>query len=341
MCALSNAEHIQLRPIHLSDTLRRSPSEQEAVLDPASVDDLSTLAVLWQRALPQHALSRSRLQEWLEHPACNPELLRIACYDGRCVGFIAGSSPAQGRWHHLSCIVVDPAWQGRGVGTALWNWLETSLQQQSARPWRLGGDIAHLFAGLPLEANAVTWEFFQRRGFQAQRVVFDMLLDCRLLAVAAPLAPELQQSTDTSRALHFLQKHFPGRWYDEAHYAANNGATLLGLQHKDTPHTIVGFAVLYPPACSLQGPSRIWDATLPPQSAGLGPIGVAAEYRGRGYGLMLLLEAVRYCMQAGAAHIIINWTDLTDFYGRIGARVWRGYQVLERPLAASLEKDGS
>jgi predicted N-acetyltransferase YhbS len=73
-------------------------------------------------------------------------------------------------------------------------------------------------------------------------------------------------------------------------------------------------------------------AGLEPGIAALGPIGVAADARGGGLGLALLVAGLRQLRDRGAGPAVIDWTDLLDFYARAGFAPWLRYVQARRSL---------
>src|SRR4030065_406975 len=62
------------------------------------------------------------------------------------------------------------------------------------------------------------------------------------------------------------------------------------------------------------GPSISWRQAIGDHYGGLGPLGVAPAFRGRGLGFALLALAVEHLRGLGAEDVVIDWTTLVDFY---------------------------
>jgi predicted N-acetyltransferase YhbS len=95
---------------------------------------------------------------------------------------------------------------------------------------------------------------------------------------------------------------------------------------------IVGFSRIYDEASAILGPGVYWRALMGRRPGGLGPIGVDASRRGAGLGLGLLSYCVRELRSRGVSTMVIDWTDLLDFYGKLGFKVWKRYE----PMSAAL-----
>ena len=52
--------------------------------------------------------------------------------------------------------------------------------------------------------------------------------------------------------------------------------------------------------------------------------------RGGGLGLGLVAAGVNYLYGLGVRDCGIDWTELIDFYGRLGFAVWKQYHILKK-----------
>jgi len=64
----------------------------------------------------------------------------------------------------------------------------------------------------------------------------------------------------------------------------------------------------------------------------LGPIGIADNCRGKGYGIYLMVNIIQYFQQKGYKHMVIDWTDLVDYYKKIGFEPWIKYIMLKKKI---------
>jgi predicted N-acetyltransferase YhbS len=80
------------------------------------------------------------------------------------------------------------------------------------------------------------------------------------------------------------------------------------------------------------GPNVYWHRLLGEHYGGLGPIGVSASHRGRGLGLALLCHSVAHLRDLGVRRMCIDWTNLLDFYGKIGFAPWKEYVHVGKTL---------
>lgn len=251
-----------------------------------------------------------------------------------------GTVPATG---YLSWIVVDSGARRRGTGTALLAAAARWWHELGAAVVRLGSDRYHLFPGRPLEDGA-GWDalagFARRFGFAAEGIEYDLLADLRTLDAARPVAPPETTGhygyvrfdpEQTGAVLAFMRRAFAGRWADEVAEAIAAGLRpddlVLAVDTDDG--SIVGFSRIYDDKSPVRGPSVSWLGLLGPHPGGLGPIGIDASRRGEGLGMGLLRYCVRELAARGVETMAIDWTDLADFYGKIGFKVWKRYETMK------------
>lgn len=137
---------------------------------------------------------------------------------------------------------------------------------------------------------------------------------------------------DVPGLLDFLAENFPGRWlYDtqERLKVEPTPADILVLKGQGR---IWGFCHLYHAGSRRIGPGIYWRKALGPGYGGLGPIGVSRDLRGRGLGFALLCYGVQRLKELGVQRMVIDWTTLADFYGKIGFKPWRSYLAYSRKL---------
>jgi ribosomal protein S18 acetylase RimI-like enzyme len=311
-------------------------------LTPLTAADGPAVAGLWERAGPLgHPLGRDAWHAWWDAPDGG---LAWGVYRGagELVGVLLARAPtrpwAPAELAHIALLAVDPAWRRQGIGGALWRHAIAELHARGRARLRLGAEPERLFPGVPVGVPAATWRFLRHRGVVPGGVEVDLWLDLDDAAVARATLPDgvRLRSDAEAEGLAFVAHHFPGRWSEEVASAVALGAMLLTLHQRAR---VVGFALARPPHPPLAAASLTWTALAPwgsldPHIAGLGPLGIAPEVRGEGLGVALVAAAARALRASGATAAIIDWTTLTGFYGRLGARVWRAYQRAEGGLVS-------
>ncbi|HUW69655.1 MAG TPA: GNAT family N-acetyltransferase [bacterium] len=264
-----------------------------------------------------------------------------------------GAVPAIG---YLSWLLVDQNQRRQGTGTALLAQAGRWWEAHGASTVRLGSDHYHLFPGRPVE-HGPGWDAFAgfagRFGFSGEGIECDLIADLRSLDAARPVASaELTghyayiafDPKRTDAVMAFMERAFPGRWADEIAEAMAAGLRPddLALAVDTRDGAIVGFSRIYDAASPVRGPSMYWLGLLGSKPGGLGPIGVDSSRRGEGLGMGLLRYCVRELATRGVETMVIDWTDLVDFYGKIGFKVWKRYETMKaeiKNLLQSISRD--
>ncbi|MCL6473719.1 MAG: GNAT family N-acetyltransferase [Firmicutes bacterium] len=252
----------------------------------------------------------------------------------------AGMMPEQG-W--IGALAFVPDEQGQQAARQLLQTALDWLKKQGRKRVNYGSDPAHFFPGVPAE-QTLHQQLLREAGFAiSEHVAVDLVRELADYRVPEEVEANLHRlrgeyvirnctQEDVPALLLFLQKEFPGRWYYE---------TVKRLEVEDTPRDIlilvqgdevVGFCHTFHRGSKRIGPSIYWRKLLGEAYGGLGPIGLAESTRGKGLGLALLCKGVEYVQQQGAQRMAIDWTDLVDFYGKIGFRVWKRYHSSSRNL---------
>jgi len=310
--------------------------------------DAPAVVNLWNQTLGEPFPLRRRLftQQTAGDPNFEPGDAAVAWAGDAAIGLILtktfrrpfpGSERSTGSGA-VSALLVRPDWRGRGVGSALLEWGEARLRASGGRRVRLGAGFYHLLPGLPTTSPEAR-SFFEKRGYTFTHQVHDLIGDLRQYQRPPPVTAALAQAgpgvifgpcqpDEATPLLDFLRQTFPGYWWywTNQRLTAGDHAQLFLMREAGR---ITGFAHLYTSTARLIGPPIFWSRRLGPHYGGLGPIGVAAEVRGRGLGLALLCLALEHLRHQGVHRMAIDWTDLVDFYGRVGFHPWITYWMSE------------
>jgi len=301
---------------------------------------------LWNRALGQEFPLRQRL--WRQQTAGDPSFRSgdalVAVENGQVVGLVLAklfreeyeSCAAYRHMGWISALVVDPDWQGRGIGKALLEQAEAHLRSAGVANVRLGGSFFHFLPGVPTTQPAVR-AFFEHRGYtflaEPDHDVIGDLSDFRsppsveaALAQAGPsftIGPT--RRGEEAAVLAFVDAEFPGRWWYETKLFFEDGGDPADVVLLREGREVVGFAHVFHPRSVVIGPSVYWAPLLGRRYGGLGPIGIAERLRGQGLGLGLLCRSLEYLRFLGVRRCVIDWTGLVDFYGKAGFTIWKSY----------------
>jgi len=327
------------------------PAREQFEIRALRQSEADAVPVMWNAAWGgedrnPYPLSHGLWDERLESRHHDPSLLLGAFAGGQLVGVAYGKlprshwQPPNGGW--VSLLAVVPAFQGRGLGTRLTAHLLSLLAQRGASAVRFGGDADHLLPGPPQESGAATWRLLRRFGASFGGAEHDLHLDLRSPLPEAPLPAGWRLRLDDPQlAAATTNELFPGRWAEEVNDYVAAGVTPLILERDGEdaaadPALAQGFCVIFQGGERLTSPGLLWASALgrelestrqrPVALGAIGPLGIAAEARGAGVGLAMVRAAAQHLKDNGVTDVIINWTGLTKFYGRLGARLWRSYQ---------------
>jgi predicted N-acetyltransferase YhbS len=300
---------------------------------------------LWNRCIGNHYPLTERLfrQNILGDPFLQREGNLVALEGTRVIGWVLARYLAEvppelasykGR-ASIGALCVDPEFRGRGVANALYEAAEAFLRNQGAKQISVVHYPYHLTPGVPNEAVDLK-TFLERKGFSGWRETYDL----RRQLVDYEIPPEVEKrlreqnpkvvirparDREQQAIVEFVGREFPGGWhYDTKRFFEKGGdpSDIVIVVENDE---IIGFCHTFAPeSIELRG-STHWFLLLQGRWGGLGPIGIAAAHRGRGLGLALLCYSVWHNKQRGVTDMVIDWTDLVDFYGRIGFKIWKRY----------------
>lgn len=249
---------------------------------------------------------------------------------------------------YISFILTTPGARGKGMGSRLLEEAEAWCARRGVRTIIAGSDYCHFFPGLPLDDSSLSASaisFFSKRGYRQGQVEMDMIADLALLDLRLPrdggfsclgyrfslCSPSLRPA-----ALAFLSRCFPGRWESEISeaFSASMRDEDLGLAIRETDDAVVGFARIGDRGSPLLWPGLYWRGLLGASPGSLGPIGIDPACRGLGLGLDLLRASLAELKRRGVRNTVIDWTDLEDFYAKLGFVPWKRYRGMIKSLNA-------
>jgi beta-N-acetylhexosaminidase len=239
---------------------------------------------------------------------------------GRGVGVVA-VDPAGS----IPLLVVDPAYQRRGVGTRL-------LEAGMARLGRLGattvalgsGGSDYIWPGVPDDLPGAVG-FFRARGWGFDHTVIDLVADLRGYeapagvgerAGRAGVSIQVMKAPERAEVMAFEAATFPDwvGWFERL-----DSSVLVA---RDRAGAVAGTLLF-------RGPlgATIYEPLLGPDAGTIGCVGVAAPARGAGVGSAMVARASELLRDAGTRACHIGWTRRERFYTRVGYSTWRRYHM--------------
>jgi len=256
----------------------------------------------------------------------------VAVEGGRPVGFAMGDHEvkAQNRLGFISCVLVDPSFQRRGIGTRLFASVEARLRAAGCVEMPVTGGNYRFWSGVPDDLPGAC-AFFRKQGIDLVTPVIDLVAQLegehlrRAMQLTLPDGITLTgASADDIGPLHvFQQAEFPGWVSSMSHMiAAGDIGNVLVMK---SGAGIIGTIQTYTPGSMWRGANVVWERLLGERMGGYGCVGIGKAWRGRGLGLSICLGAMRHVAAAGGKCCLIDWTSLADFYNKSGAVVWRRF----------------
>jgi GNAT superfamily N-acetyltransferase len=313
------------------------------MLRPFTTSDATHAALIWNAACGNALAITPHFVEYNTRAATGAiQAGRVAISNNTPVAFVLASalpndpqtSPREVGW--VDVIAVAPEFQRRGIGSELLAWAEAWLREQDCLRARLGGSLRPFAPGVPVELNSDA--FFRARGYTPRphgERVWDVARDLRdyistrppIDAVIRPARPE-----DQNALLEFFVREFPNRWRYEYEEFLGSGGRIADYLVLIATRGVDGFARLTFED-SERPIERFYPHALPRPWGQLGPLGVSADTRGKGFGGALLDAALCHLRDQGVRGCVIDWTDLVDFYARFGFQPYHEYIMLLKNLS--------
>lgn len=307
----------------------------------------------WNRSYPSFAIPERLVAQNVFAPFAGLNVMAWGGFeDGSLVAFALGKRPtasipeytdSEQGW--VSLFAVDPTSENRtATADQLLMTVEREMANRGVSRLRFGGDPGHFLPGVPTDFDALQ-AIFRDNGFEADRTFHDLRGDLAgyesppRISKVADSWPELtleRVGAETEPLFAFLSDQFPGRWRYEAENFARvpGGASEYWLLRHDGE--TVGFARTNTPNSAYRGGNVNWASQLDGDVCGLGPLGVHESYRGRGWGLWLVATLAERYRDAGYDRMVIDWTDLVEYYGKLGFEPWLAYDAFTKELGSEV-----
>lgn len=174
-------------------------------------------------------------------------------------------------------------------------------------------------------------EFFETNRFKFYEVSVDMTQDLSayktphgVMEKAAHNGFDIRNCSagELEAILEFEKNNFP-KWHKYYEEVKEPDDILVAWQGDK----IVGTCLALPPYSQGLGETFLWKELLGNKVGGAGSLGVQEETRGKGVGLALATKATEHIKSKGAEVGFLGWTWLVDWYGQLGYKVWKEYNM--------------
>lgn len=235
----------------------------------------------------------------------------------------------------ISLIYVIPQERNKGIGTLLLEKAENDFIRLNKHHIYIGKDMNDFFPGIPIDLKHST-EWFEKRGYQRLYSTCDLIIHKNNKMIPLKndkIIYQLGSINFKDEIISFLENNWPGRWTKETIEYFENGGTgreyLLGIDGDK----ICAFAkVCFPDTPTiLISNSMTWRDRFE-ALGGIGPLGVEINHRHKSIGYDIVACATNLLFESNASDIIIDWTNLLDFYRKLGYEVWKSYEYVKKEI---------
>ena len=290
-----------------------------------TVKDERAVFELWQNLLGEMwPLSQETFHHAILFPLVSASTHHfVAEKDGAVIEFIAVIAEDKAE---IMCLLVSKNEQRKGIGAKLLNTGLDELKKKKITEVHLGsGTHTYFWPGVPTNLP-VAINFFKKNGFIFESLSADMVLDLNTYQTppfvferVKEIMFELIKEIEVDKALTFEKDNFP-EWWPYYQRAAKEKRLNNVLLAKTADNRIVGTVFV--------GERLVtWEKLLGSKVGSLGALGVAENMRSRGIGLALAARGTEIMQEKGLTKVYLGWTELTDWYGRLGYQIWREFAM--------------
>ncbi|MCG7344206.1 GNAT family N-acetyltransferase [Sporosarcina sp. ACRSL] len=311
---------------------------------PISEINVSDIVKLWNEEIGERFPMSTAL--WHQNTTEEPNVLKegslAVIEEGELRGLIVAKryvekldARMQATIGWIQCMLVRTSSRNEGIGSELLRLAEQALIAAGVEEIRLGRDPWHYFPGIPLEdEDTINW--FEKHGYVKGGVETDLIKDVRdgelYKLTNSSEHYRLLTTEDIPSLLSFLERVFPGRWHYEAiHYEmiGGTGREFIGFFMEDE---LQGFCRINDSQSPVIAQNVYWSALVKGEMGGMGPLGIDRDIRGKHFGLDLVKAAANELINRGVTDIVIDWTQLVSFYGKLGFQPWKQYQSMAKTI---------
>lgn len=309
----------------------------KTIIEPyAATSNLSALFSLWQNTIGQEwPLARFRFEQILRDSRSQ---LFIARKNEQVVGFVVTRKDEENNGY-VSALLVAPEWQRQGIGTVLHQVAMQYLNEQGIRRVQLGGGSPRFFPGVPENLPSGV-AFFQSHGWKIDHVVYDLVQNLHTYTTPPYVWERIARTAvyfnvatqeDKAELLTFEEREFP-EWLTAFQRVIELGDYVDVLVGRNAYKEVIASLLLYGPESHQERSDALWQMELGKNVGAIGCVGVAANMQGHGIGIALVARATELLIERGVEVCSIDWVTLTEFYAKLGYKIWRGYSMCWQTL---------
>lgn len=308
------------------------------LIRPYQSSDFDAIYAMWEATLAQEwPITRRYLERMVSGYSHYREGDHfVAEIDGHVVGFAAIQRNEGEKSGSILFMMVSPDNQRQGVGRLLHSAAIKRLRGLGVEQINLaqGGD-EYIWPGVPLNLPGAV-DFFRACGWDFPHTNYDLAQD--LTAYQTPdgvlkrIPPTIElrlcaSAKEAAKVIEFEHRIFPF-WAVYYQMTADDGryADILAAWDGDN---VVGSLLFDKGDVQGLAPDAVWHSILGDDMGIIGAVGVNETHEGRGIGLAMVARASEILRGLGVRQCLIGWTELINFYGKLGYGVWRSYAVTD------------
>jgi ribosomal protein S18 acetylase RimI-like enzyme len=240
----------------------------------------------------------------------------------------------------IMLILVDRKHQRQGIGKTVLNYAIESLSKDGICDIQLGaGGGSYFWPGVPKNIPTAI-KFFKACGWKFTENSFDLVGDMKSYKTppwiyerikGSNIQIKIAEISESKNILEFEKKYFP-KWYDFFKITVSNEGINDVLIALDSFENVVGSVLLFTPQSRFYNEKFDWELILGKNTGGFGALGVTESQREKGIGMALSARASEILGVRKVKNSWLGWTWLSDWYGKIGYKVWREYAMSWKKL---------
>lgn len=264
-------------------------------------------------------------------------------YDNdQLVGFFIGKKfnseilPSYQNQGFISLFYVARKYRKQGIGSKLLAMIEDYLSDKEII--HIGRDINNFFPGVPCDFDNLTDNWLVKRGYDGGKYTHDLInRNCKKYMLKNSKY-QFQICTRLNKAslIEFMEKEFNGRWYYEVIKYFESGGDGSEYVIALNDNQVIAFARINDGKFKEHMYNTTWNKCFS-NLGGIGPLGVAKEYRGQNLGYDIIAYAINSLKLRNINEIIIDWTGLLDLYQNFDFQVWKSYKYMSKRLEKHLQ----